>query len=150
MVALKSHEVVLNGKSTIYICIYIEIYIVLQVDKKPISDQPLPLPSMNPGRPFWCFGRTPWRAGWPWAVVDKSKHKPDNRGWNPGGTGISWDSSSMFWCFLNGSEWRKWMNMDIWLVALTFWNMNFMTFHSVGNSKSQLTFIFFRGVEATN
>jgi hypothetical protein len=34
-----------------------------------------------------------------------------------------------------------------WLVV---WNMNFMTFHILGMSSSQLTFIFFRGVETTN
>ena len=28
--------------------------------------------------------------------------------------------------------------------------MNFMTFHRLGMSSSQLTFIFFRGVETTN
>ena len=34
-----------------------------------------------------------------------------------------------------------------WLVV---WNMKFMTFHILGMSSSQLTFIFFRGVETTN
>jgi hypothetical protein len=34
-----------------------------------------------------------------------------------------------------------------WLVV---WNMAFMTFHILEISSSQLTFIFFRGVETTN
>ena len=34
--------------------------------------------------------------------------------------------------------------------CLVVWNMNFMTFHIFGMSSSQLTFIFFRGVETTN
>ena len=34
-----------------------------------------------------------------------------------------------------------------WLVV---WKMNFMNFHILGMSSSQLTFIFFRGVETTN
>ena len=34
-----------------------------------------------------------------------------------------------------------------WLVV---WNINFMIFHILGMSSSQLTFIFFRGVETTN
>ena len=33
---------------------------------------------------------------------------------------------------------------------LAVWNMNFMTFHILGISSSQLTFIFFRGVETSN
>ena len=36
-----------------------------------------------------------------------------------------------------------------WLVGGD-WNMKFMTFHILGMSSSQLTFIFFRGVETTN
>jgi hypothetical protein len=36
--------------------------------------------------------------------------------------------------------------MEIWLRV---WNMNFMTFHILGMSSSQLTFIFFRGFETT-
>ena len=34
-----------------------------------------------------------------------------------------------------------------WLVV---WNMNFITFHILGMSSSQLTFIFVRGVKTTN
>ena len=34
-----------------------------------------------------------------------------------------------------------------WLVV---WSMSFMTFHILGMSSSQVTFIFFRGVETTN
>ena len=37
-----------------------------------------------------------------------------------------------------------WQNMLIWLVL---WNMTFMTFHILGMSSSQLTFIFFGGVK---
>ena len=40
-----------------------------------------------------------------------------------------------------------WQNMLIWLVL---WNMTFMTFHILGMSSSQLTFIFFGGGETTN
>ena len=37
--------------------------------------------------------------------------------------------------------------LENWLVV---WNMNFMTFHILGMSSSQLTFIFFRGIETNN
>jgi hypothetical protein len=42
-------------------------------------------------------------------------------------------------------------SMGILVVSwLLVWNMIFMTFHILGMSSSQLTFIFFRGVETTN
>ena len=47
-----------------------------------------------------------------------------------------------------GCVW-KWLMVQHWihkLCWLVVWNMNFMTFHRLGMSSSQLTFMFFRGV----
>ena len=120
-----------------------------------------------------CDGRTSkawWNTSWEsWLV--KNQNTPWIWLWVNTETIVGWTSilTQLFWCEQKGYYWfwhtaktcqdmpsheRKshpTNNTNSNIIWLVVWNMNFMTFHSVGNviiPADEL--IFFRGVETTN